>query len=83
MNVDVLLFGPAAKAAGADRLQVSTGAAPAPTAGDVLLALHASCPALAPFLAGARLAINHSFARESDPIRPGDEVALIALVGGG
>lgn len=86
MRVDVLLFGPAAQAAGCDRIGVecgSAGSAGSPTAARVLEALAAQHPALAFALGSARLAVNHALASHDTVIAPNDEVALIALVGGG
>ncbi len=40
-------------------------------------------PMLAPLLPIVRVAVNHAFAEEGDPIRAGDEVALIPPVAGG
>lgn len=81
MTADVLIFGPAAQAAHADRVAVRLPAAA--TARDVLAALADQHPRLRFALPAARLAVNHRFAQEAAPVRPGDELALIALVGGG
>lgn len=90
MQLDVLVFGSVAVAAGADRVSVEVGHAP--TVRDVLAGLHAQHPALRfalPPNSAARLAVNHIFAAEDRVIKPGpragggDEVALITLVGGG
>jgi molybdopterin converting factor small subunit len=84
VTVEILIFGPAAAAAKADRLSVTLpdGSQPG-TAADVLHALAAQHPILKSVLATARLAVNHTFAKPDTRIRPGDELALIALVGGG
>jgi molybdopterin converting factor small subunit len=84
MDVEVLLFGAAAVREGTGRITVMVGAEP--TVREVLAALHEQHPGLRFALAApeaGRLAVNRSFAGASHPIRPGDEVALIALVGGG
>lgn len=81
MRVEVLLFGPAASAVGRDRVEVS--ASEGATAGDVLGALGAQFPSLKGMMPGARLAVNQSFVGSEAPVCAGDEVALIALVGGG
>jgi molybdopterin converting factor small subunit len=84
MQVEVLIFGAASFGAKTDRVTVEVSAAP--TVREVLAALHAHHPALKfalPPPASGRLAVNHSFARGDHAIRPGDEVALITLVGGG
>ena len=50
---------------------------------DVNEALAASHPHKATFFRGARLAVNHSFQSADAPLRAGDEIALVELVGGG
>ena len=84
MQVEVLIFGGAALAAKADRVTVAVGEAP--TVRAVLAALHEQHPplkfALPPPESG-RLAVNQAFAKGDHAIKPGDEVALITLVGGG
>ncbi|MSR04031.1 MAG: molybdopterin synthase sulfur carrier subunit [Phycisphaerales bacterium] len=50
---------------------------------DVNEALAASHPHKATFFRGARLAVNHSFRSVDEPLRAGDEIALVELVGGG
>ena len=84
MEVAVLLFGAAATREKSDRVTVVVGAEP--TVRDVLTALHEQHPDLRfalPSAEAGRLAVNQSFARGEHPIRAGDEVALITLVGGG
>lgn len=84
MEIDVLLFGAAAASEKSDRVTVVVGAEP--TVRAVLAALREQRPdlrfALPPAETG-RLAVNQVFASGEHPIRPGDEVALITLVGGG
>lgn len=80
MRHDVLLFGPAARLVGRDRITVD---ARGPAVRDVLAAIAAGHPDLAPALGAARLAVNHALATPDTEIGPGDEVALIALLGGG
>ncbi|MBX9737073.1 MAG: MoaD/ThiS family protein [Phycisphaerales bacterium] len=87
MTVQVLIFGAAARAAGADRVAVrlthrgsDQGVA---TTAEVLRSLGEQHAALGPALVGARLAVNHQFATADQTIRSTDEVALISLVGGG
>jgi len=77
----VLLFGPAAIAAG--KSAVALRVADHPTSAAVASALADSVPSLAEFVRKGRLAVNHRFARPEEPIRSGDEVALIAMVSGG
>lgn len=81
MRVEVLIFGAAAGAAGADRVGVAVG--DRPTVGDVVEAIRSQHPALGFAMGSARLAVNHRFADPGRVIEPGDEVALIALVCGG
>lgn len=40
-------------------------------------------PAIAPHRSAVRVAVNGEYARDDDPVRPGDEVALIPPVAGG
>lgn len=80
-SVEVLLFGPAARAAGAATARVRV---PDPaTVRGVLQALAVQRPEIAFALPGARLAVNHAFVPADATVRPGDEVALIAMVSGG
>jgi len=87
MRVEVLLFGGAAAAAKADRVAVEfAGDGRGVAVRDVLRALHEQHPGLRfalPPPDSGRLAVNHDFARGDHTIRPGDEVALVTLVGGG
>lgn len=80
MRVRVLLFGPAADAAGADAIEVELGADRSCAA--VLGALSRS-GRLGPLVAACRLAVNHEFAPPGRTIQEGDEVALVGLVSGG
>lgn len=86
MRVEVLLFGPASQAAGCDRIgiecEVPCGGN-GPTAAGVLEAIAAQYPQLEFAIGSARLAVNHAFAAPGTVIASTDEVALIALVGGG
>ena len=50
---------------------------------DVLAEIAARHPELAPTMGAARLAVNHALATPDTTIGPDDEVALIALLGGG
>jgi len=40
-------------------------------------------PALAPHRRSIRIAVNGTYAFATDPVRPGDEIALIPPVAGG
>lgn len=81
VQLDVLIFGSAAVAAGRDR--VSVHVADTARVADVVVALAEQHPTLRFALAPARVAVNHAFAAPTSPVAPGDEVALITLVGGG
>lgn len=81
MEVAVLIFGPVARAAGADRLTVRLDGDRSCAA--LLAAIRRQHPAVAPLAAAGRIAINQSFADASAIVRDGDEVALVALVSGG
>jgi molybdopterin converting factor small subunit len=81
MRVRVLLFGPLSDAAGRAYVEVDLPeSADCRTLGERLAAAH---PQLAPSLACSRIAVNHEFAHPMQPIRAGDEIALIGLVSGG
>ncbi|MCL4743344.1 MAG: MoaD/ThiS family protein [Phycisphaerales bacterium] len=81
MDVAVLLFGPAAAAAGLSKVTVRAG--PNPTVASLAPLLRDACPAIAPMLPGLRFARNGEFARPDEIVRQGDEIALIGLVSGG
>lgn len=81
MEVRILLFGPAADAAGAGRVTIRLdGERTVAALSDAIVRAH---PALATAVREGRFAVNHAFASPSTTIRPEDEVALIALVSGG
>lgn len=84
MVLEVLIFGAAALAAKADRVSIVVGGeGDSPTAGDVAAALGSQHPALGFALRSGRIAINQRYAAPDAPIAADDEVALIALLGGG
>jgi molybdopterin converting factor small subunit len=85
VTIDVLLFGGAGAAVGADRVRLELREGPGGGARteEVLARLREQAPKLKPFVDAGRLAVNHKFARPGTTIRPGDEVALIAMVSGG
>lgn len=86
MRIEVLLFGPGSQAAGCDRIGVEcavAGGLAGPTAACVLEAIAAQHPELGFAIGSARLAVNHAFASPGAVITATDEVAFIALVGGG
>lgn len=81
MRIRVKLFGQLADAAGGREVEVEL-TAPANCAA-LRAELACSSPGLAALLPACRFAVNHAFATEDQPIREGDEVALIGLVSGG
>lgn len=81
MKVDVLLFAGPREALGARRVAVEVQE-PA-TAEDVVAALVAAHPALAPWKGRAVLAVDRAVARPTDPVRAGAEVAFLPPVSGG
>lgn len=80
MTIRVLVFGAQAEAAGARALSVETP--DGCSCRELLDAVGRAHPDL-PGLGVTRVAINAAFAPEHAVIREGDEVALIAMVGGG
>jgi molybdopterin converting factor small subunit len=81
MKLTVHLFGPVREVVGAGRATVTLGKAP--TVANLLSALTAAHPDLEALLARSRVAINHVYADATEPIAPGDEIAVIPPVGGG
>lgn len=79
--VNVLLFGPEARALGAGGARVRLGAGG--NCGQLKDALGREHPALAPFLRTARFAVNSEFVPPDYVVREGDEIALIGMVSGG
>jgi molybdopterin converting factor small subunit len=81
MRCAVRLFGPSADSVGASEISVEIeGEA---TCSAVRRAIVAQYPGLERFVRAGRIAVNHAFAAETQRIRAGDEVALIAMVSGG
>ncbi len=87
MHVEVLVFGQVAEIAAAPLLHVEVNPAGDVQHGarvdEVLRAMGEQHPSIAFALASARLAVNHAFATSDTRVHARDEVALIALVGGG
>ena len=80
MKIDVLLFASLRDELG-PRISVEV---PEPaTVTSVRRALETAHPVLARFGTRAKLAINDAWARETDPVAPGDTVALLPPVAGG
>ena len=88
-TVRMLAFAGARDAIGAAEVElpwsdvVAASADRAPTADDLLGLACARWPALAPYRACLRVAVNGSYAAAVDPVAAGDEVALIPPVAGG
>lgn len=82
MHVTVKLFGPQARMAGKREAHIALPDEPT-TIAQVRGALCAAEPCLADGLDESRFAVNHEFADEQQPVRAGDEVALIGMVSGG
>lgn len=80
-DLRVLLFGPAATAAGAPSITLQFDAQP--TCTQVLDRLAEAHPGLRQIAPVGRLAVNRVIAAPTSRIAPDDEVALIALVSGG
>jgi molybdopterin synthase catalytic subunit/molybdopterin converting factor small subunit len=81
MRLTILLFATLKSRAGRSKVEVEVpeGASGA----ELMAALGAACPALAPALGSAVLAVNREFAFEDVALKPGDEVALFPPVSGG
>jgi len=81
LQYTILLFGPAATATGADRIEIES---PEPCSCDELKALIARVqPVLDEHLEIGRLAVNQRFVVPTTRIDPADEIALITMVSGG
>lgn len=81
MKIQVLLFAHLKDAAGRRAVELEL---PAPaTAAGLKRKLAEVCPALAPALAHALVAVNREFASDETPIAEGAEVALFPPVSGG
>lgn len=80
MKVDVLLFAALRDALGPS---VSVDVAEPATVASLRRALAAAHPAIARFGDRAKAAVNETWARETDAVRPGDTVALLPPVAGG
>jgi molybdopterin converting factor subunit 1 len=80
MRVDVLLFASLKDEVGPS-FPVELGESA--TVADLRRALEAAHPSFARFGRRAMVAVNEAYAREDDPVRPGDAVALLPPVAGG
>jgi molybdopterin converting factor small subunit len=82
MQVAVKLFGPAAQRVGSREVRITLDGE-RPTCQDLRAALAHAQPSLGDMLPVSRFAVNQEFAGDDEPVRSGDEVALIAMVSGG
>lgn len=78
----VKLFGPQAQLAKRRELDVAVDA-DSVSAAQLLTAIASACPALSDGLGNSKLALNQEFADAGDIVNPGDEIALIGMLGGG
>lgn len=79
--ITIRLFSVLRDRAGTDLVELD--AAGIRTIGDAAEALFRRFPSIAPFRQVVRLARNQVYADETDPVDPGDEIALITPVSGG
>lgn len=79
----VLAFAGARDAIGAAEVALEVDALDRRTAGGLLDAIIARHPALAPYRASLRVAVNGAYASLDDAVSPGDECAIIPPVAGG
>jgi sulfur-carrier protein len=80
-SVRMLAFAGARDVLGAGEIELALSA-PC-TAAELLAQVCASYPALLPYKGSLRVAVNGVYAEARDPVRSGDEVALIPPVAGG
>lgn len=78
----VLFFAAARDAAGVGACDVPVPAQGC-TVGELADEVLRRFPALAPYRRAVRFAVNGEYARDTDRVRPGDEVAVIPPVAGG
>ena len=82
MQIQVLLFGPHAEAIGRDKLALTFDQSQVDCQ-TLLAKLIETCPAHATLFQHGRLAINCAYAKPTDLIRNGDEVAFVGMISGG
>lgn len=83
MKLSVRLFAAAAEAAAGQTAACDVPDVPAPTVADVRAALASQAPALKDVLARSWFAVNGEYATDEQPVRSGDEIAVIPPVSGG
>lgn len=81
MRLTIKLFAAARQAVGAD--QVAIEVADQATLGDLIDAVLAAHPALAPIVRHAAWAVDLQYATRATPLKPSSEIALIPPVSGG
>jgi molybdopterin synthase catalytic subunit len=79
--LEVRLFAALREHAGLERLKLDVPAGT--TAAGLMPLVREAAPALGPYLAATRVAVNLEFALEDRVLEPGNDVALIPPVGGG
>lgn len=79
-GVKVLLFGAAADRAGTREAEIPTGATTLRGLWTLIAERH---PDLSPMRPNLAFAVNGEYARPDDPVKPGDEVAVLPPVSGG
>ena len=82
MHVDVLLFASLREKLGCV-FRVEVDAAGKTTVGELREALERAHPAFGELGRRALVAVNEEWARDADPVREGDAVALVPPVAGG
>lgn len=80
MSIRVLLFAGARDAVGRSEIEVDAAEV---TARALLERVVQEHPSLAPYRNALRVAVNGAYAQWDEPVRAGDEVALIPPVAGG
>lgn len=81
-KVRVLLFGAAADKAGTRELELPADEG-ATTLGELWASLSRRHPGLSSMRGSLAFAVNGEYASDEDPVRPGDEVAVLPPVSGG
>jgi len=81
MNLNVRLFATLKERAGA--LQISLEVGEPANVSDILAALTEKHPAIKPALQSILVSVNQEYAERTQPIHPGDEIALFPPVSGG
>lgn len=84
MQVEILLFASLKDDLGTARTVDASEATPGETTvGALRAAFVAACPSAARLGSRILVAVNERYARDADPVRPGDVVAFLPPVAGG